>query len=137
MKKVIIVCIISVLFVGCGGSSAVDKAMSQVEKSTEKLEKGKGKMTEADWNALNKEMEEPFNVLADAVKNNKVGAMSKIKIVALTARWTAAAAAAGFDEMGKQLGVDGEKVGKALEDASKELDKAAADTSGESAPTTP
>jgi len=137
MRKVVIVCIVSVLFVGCGGSSAVDKAMSQVEKSTEKLEKSKGKMTEADWNALKTETEEPFNVLADAIKNDKVNAMSKIKIIALTARWTAAAAAAGFDEMGKQLGVDGEKVGKELENASKELDKEATDTSGESAPTTP
>jgi len=137
MKKAIIVCIISVLFVGCGGSSAVDQAMNQVEKSTEKLEKSKGTMTETDWQTIKSETEDPFNVLADAIKNNKVNAMTKIKIIALTARWTTAVAAAGFEGMGKQLDANRDKIDKDLEDASKELDEVTRDTSKENNPAIP
>jgi uncharacterized membrane protein (DUF106 family) len=129
MKKLLITGIIVALFAACGGSNSVDKAISKVEKAVEKVDKNKGKMTEADWEALSKEVEEPLKVISDALENDRVGLMTKMKIVAVTAKWAAVIAQAGLSEFGKQMveaGKELEKTTKELEDsgALKELEKA-------------
>jgi len=120
MKKIFILGIIAMMVAGCGGS-AVDNAISQIQKSTEKLENSKGKMTEADWQVLQKETEAPLKVIADALQAGKVGAMDRIKVMAVMAQWSAAVMNAGFSEVVKQT----DELGKAFENASKELDNAA------------
>ena len=123
MKKLLIIGIIAAICTACGGgASSVDKAISQVEKSIAKLEKNKGKVTEEEWKALEKEVEEPMKVLADALESDKVGAMSKLKIVALTAKWATVVMEAGFGEMQKQLGTELENFGEKLEDAVKDIE---------------
>jgi len=110
----------------------LDKSVSQVEKALEKVEKNKGKMSEEDWKNLEKELEEPLQVIANALESDKVGVLAKVKIVALAARWTAALAEAGINEIEKQTGVSRDnweaeldKVVKELEKVSSELEKAA------------
>ena len=132
MKKIIIIGVIVAICAGCGGGSSLDKSVSQVEKALEKVEKNKGKMSEEDWKNLEKELEEPLQVIANALESDKVGVLAKVKIVALAARWTAALAEAGINEIEKQTGVSRDnweaeldKVVKELEKVSSELEKAA------------
>ena len=129
MKKLTILVFMVAIFAACGGSTSVDKAISQVEKAVEKVEKNKGNMTEADWDALSKEVEEPLKVISDALEKDKVGLMTKMKIVAVTAKWAAIITQAGLNELGKQMveaGMEIEKAAKELEDsgALNELQKA-------------
>jgi len=129
MKKLIITGIIVAVFAACGGASSVDKAISRVEKAVEKVEKNKGKMTEADWETLAKEVEEPLKVISDALEKDKVGVMTKMKIVAVSAKWAAAISQVGLNELGRQMveaGKEIEKTTKELEDsgALKELEQA-------------
>jgi len=126
MKKIFILGIIAMIFAGCGGSP-VDNAISQIQKSTEKLQNGKGKMTEADWKVLQKETEAPLKVIADALEAGKVGAMDRIKVMAVMAQWTAAVMNAGFSEALKQT----DELGKSLENASKALENDSVDESGQ------
>jgi len=132
MKRFIIIGIIVAICAGCGGGgSSLDKSVNQVEKALEKVEKNKGKMSEDDWKNLEKELEEPLQVIANALESDKVGVLAKVKIVALAARWATALAEAGISEIEKQTGVDRnnweaelEKVAKELEKAGSELEKA-------------
>ena len=124
MKKLIIIGVIALFVAGCGGSSSIDKAINQVEKTLEKVEKNKGKMTEADWQNLEKEIEEPLQVLAKALETNKVGMVQRAKVMTLAAKWTAVVMEAGFIEIEKQTGIDRENWGSELENVSKELEKA-------------
>ena len=125
MKKFIIACIVVAICTACGGSS-VDKAISQIEKALEKVEKNKGKMTEDDWRALEKEVEEPLKVISDALDNDKVGVIGKVKILAVTAKWATVLAEAGLKEIEKQTGVAMENWGSELEKAAKELEESGA-----------
>jgi len=122
-KNLFVLGVLLMILVGCGGSS-LDNAISQVEKSTEKLKNSKGKMTEADWQSLQKETEAPLKVIADELQAGKVGDMDKIKIMAVMAQWSAAVMNAGFSEVAKQT----DELGKSLENASKELEKISADS---------
>jgi len=125
MKKIVIVGIIVAIFAGCGGASSVDKAMGQIEKAIEKVEKNKGKMTENDWRILEKEVEEPLLVLSDALEKNKVGAIQKVKLITLTAKWATVVMEAGFTEIEKATGVGRENWQTELEKAAQEIEKAA------------
>jgi len=82
-------------------------------------------MTEADWKALEKEVEEPLQVIAKALEENKVGVMERIKVIALVGKWAAVAMEAGFTEIEKETGVKREEWGNELEKAAKEIEKAA------------
>jgi len=120
MKKLILFGIMVVILFGCGGgSSSVDKAISQIDKAIEKLEKKKGDMTEEEWRAIEKEVEEPLKVIADALENDKVGAMAKLKIIAVTTKWATAVSQIGLKELEKRSG----EFTKELENAAKELEK--------------
>jgi len=115
MKKVIIIGIIAVFFVACGGSSALDNAINQVEKSIAKIEKNKGNMTESDWKALEKEVEKPLETIKEALESGKVGTMQKVKLLTLTAKWATVAMEAGFSEIEKQTGINREVWGEEIE----------------------
>ena len=82
-------------------------------------------MTEADWKNLEKEVEEPLQVIANALENNKVGVMERIKVMTLVTKWTAVLMEAGFTEIEKSTGIDRENWSNELEKAAKELEKAA------------
>ena len=123
MKRLIIIGIIAAMIAGCGGSSSIDKAISQVEKALERVEKNKGNMTEADWKILEKEMEEPLQVIANALENNKIGMVQRVKVMTMVAKWTAVAMEAGFTELEKQTGIDRENWGNELEKAIEGIDK--------------
>ena len=119
---VVLACMTSILLIVACAKSPVDKAMEKIDKSIEKVEKNKDKMTKKDFEALDKEMEEPLKVLNDALENDEVGALDKLKIVGKVTKWAAVLVSAGFkvvgDELGKELkesGVTGEDVKKALE----------------------
>ena len=132
MKKLIITGIIVVLFASCGGgSSTVDKSISQIEKALQKVEKNKGKMTESDWRNLEKEVEEPLKAITDAMDKNKVGIMGKMKIVAVTAKWAAVLAEAGISEFANKTGIERENFGKELEKVVKELENNTGDLNKE------
>jgi len=126
MKKLIILGIILAICTACGGgSSSVNKAISQVEKAVEKVEKNKGKMTDEDWRNLEKEVEAPLKVIAEALDNDKVGIISKMKILAVTAKWATVLAEAGVKELEKKSGVAMEDWAKELEKAAKDIEQAA------------
>ena len=129
MKKLIVSVMMVAIFAACGGASSVDKAISQVEKAIEKVDKNKRNMTESDWETLAKEVEEPLKIIADAMEKDKVGMVAKMKIVAVSAKWAAVIAEAGFNEMGKRMveaGIEIEKARQELEEsgALQELEKA-------------
>ena len=128
MKKIIFG-IIVVMLVGCGGSSSsVDKAISQVDKVIEKIEKKKGNLTEQEWRDFEKEVEQPMKVISDAIENDKVGPMTKLKLVAVAGKWAAAYSKAGLIEFQKQAGESLKELEKATEgldsESAKELEKA-------------
>jgi len=135
MKKFIVGIIVAML-VGCGGSSSsVDKAISQVDKVIEKIEKKKGNLTEQEWRDFEKEVEQPMKVISDAIENDKVGPMTKLKLIAVAGKWAAAVSKAGLIEYQKQAGESIKELEKAkegldsesakeLENALKELEKA-------------
>jgi len=132
MKRLVIFCIIVVIFAGCGGSSSIDKAISQVEKALENVEKNKGKMTENDWHNLEKEVEQPLLIIHNALESNKIGAIQKIKLITVTAKWAAVLMEAGLSEIEKITGTaienwetELEKMAKELENFSQEFEKAA------------
>ena len=120
---VVLACMTSILLIVACAKSPVDKAMEKIDKSIEKVEKNKDKMTKKDFEVLDKEMEEPLKVLNDALENDEVGALDKLKIVGKVTKWAAVLVSAGFkvvgDELGKELkesGVTGEDVKKVLEE---------------------
>lgn len=125
MKRLVVIGAIVAIFVGCGGSSSIDKAVGQIEKAIEKVEKNKGKMTENDWHNLEKEVEEPLKILADALEKDKVGAIQKLKLMTLTAKWATVVIAAGVTEIEKSTGINRENWETELEKAAQELEKAA------------
>ena len=89
---------IAFLTVSCGGgkSSSVDAALSQIEKTMQKVEKNKTSMTEADWQAFSDELEKPAKVLSDALESNDVGTLKKLKISAVMLRYAAIVSEAAF-----------------------------------------
>ena len=124
MKKLIIVATIVAMCTACGGGSSVNKAISQVEKAIEKVEKNKGNMSEDDWNTLEKEMEEPLQVIADAFESGKVSAMEKIKIMTLITQWMEVITEAGISQIEKETGVSRENFEEDFKVNLEELEKA-------------
>ena len=123
MKKLFIAGMIVAVCAACGGGSSLDQSISKVEKALEKVEKNKGKMTEADWHNLEKEVEEPLKVIAEALESDKVGLVGKMKIITVTAKWATVLAEAGLSELEKRTGIERENLGTELEKAAKEIEK--------------
>jgi len=98
---------IAAMCAGCGGGvSSVDQAISQVEKGLEKAEKNKGNMTKADWENLGKEMEEPLQVINEAMETNKIGLMERVKVMTLMSKWAVVAMEAGLIEIGNSIDIE-------------------------------
>jgi len=100
-----VVMAMAIVFVAtsCGKSSSVDAALSQIEKAMEKVEKNKTSMTEADWKALEAELEQPGKVLSEALESSQVGALKKIKITATMMRYAALLSEAALHTMTVQI----------------------------------
>ena len=129
MRKFIIISIIAALIAGCGASQ-LDTAISKVEKAIEKVEKNKGNMTAEEWEALGKELEQPLQVIGEAIESDKVGTVKKLKLIALAGKWSTVLMTAGFKHLGKELGVDVENP-EDLEQLGKEFEKFANEYSEE------
>ncbi len=119
------------VFAGCVGKSEIDKALEQMDKVIAKVEKNKGNMTQADWQALEREAEAPLAVLNKAAEEDKIGPIQKLKIVTISAKWATILIDAGFSEIEKQTGIDRKDFGKELEKAAEELKKTATDNVSE------
>ena len=89
----------------CGKGSSVDAALSQIEKAMSRVEKNKTSMTEADWQALSNELEEPANVLNAALESDKVGVVKKLKISAAMLRYAAVLSEAVMHTVADSLSV--------------------------------
>jgi len=100
----------------------INKAITQVERTLEKAEKNKGNMTEADWQNLEKELEEPLQVIANALESNKVSMMERVKLMTVATKWATLAMEVGLAELEKQTGVDREEWGNELEKALEGID---------------
>jgi hypothetical protein len=85
------------LLTGCGGKSQVDDSIAQIEKAIEKLEEKKTGFTEEDMTAFSEEIKEPVDKLMEALENDRVGTIKKLKIVALMGKMISVAGKAGFD----------------------------------------
>jgi major membrane immunogen (membrane-anchored lipoprotein) len=95
-KRALLLMVVAVaLLAGCS-SSNVDKSIAQIEKAIKKVEKNKANMTESDWQAFVSEIQKPYEVLDKAVKEDKVGALKKIKILAVTTKLMVVVGEAGF-----------------------------------------
>ena len=125
MKKLFVVICIVALCAGCGGSSSVDKAIAQIEKALEKVEKNSGNMTESDWKSLEKEVEEPLKVIQNALESDKTGAIQKLKLITVTTKWATVLINAGISEIEKETGIARENFESELEKVNEELEKAA------------
>jgi Cu/Ag efflux pump CusA len=125
MKKIVIVALILCLGVACGGGSSVDSAIRQVEKALERVEKNKDTMTKADWEALDKEMTGPLEVINAALESDEIGIVGKVKVVMLVTKITAVMAEQGAKYIEQETGIDREQWGEELEKAGAELESAA------------
>jgi len=101
----IIIAAIAIVFtaVSCGSGSSVDAALAQIEKTMDKVEKNKTSMTEADWKALGQELEQPLHTLNEALENDKVSALKKLKISATMLRYVAVAGEAALRTVADSL----------------------------------
>ena len=101
----IIIMAIAIVFLAasCGKGSSVDSALAQIEKVMDKVEKNKTSMTEADWQAMGEELEQPLKVLNEALESNQIGALKKLKITAVVMRYAAMASEAAFHTMADSL----------------------------------
>ena len=133
-KSIVAFALLAVMMmaVSCGGgsSSSVNSAISQMEKAIDKVEKNKASMTEADWKALEAELEEPAAILEAALESNSVGAMDKLKITAISLRYVAILSEAALSTINDSLSVFNEQLQEQLnsdemKDALKELEKGA------------
>ena len=104
-KIIIMAMAIVFVAVSCGKGTSVDGALSQIEKAMDKVEKNKTSMTEADWQALGEELEQPLQILNDALESNKVGMVQKIKITAAVMRYAAVAGEAALHTVTDSLKV--------------------------------
>ncbi len=124
MKKIFIFVCLACLCAACG-SSPVDSAIKQVEKALERVEKNKATMTKADWEALDKEMAQPLEVINAALESNEIGIVGKVKVVMLVTKITTVLAEQGIKTLEQETGVTRDKWGEELEKAGAELEKAA------------
>ena len=104
-KIIIVVVATAFVAVSCNKGASVDAALSQIEKAMEKVEKNKTSMTEADWKALEAELEQPAKVLNDALENNQVSVLKRVKISAVMMRYVAVISEAAMHTVSDSLKV--------------------------------
>jgi hypothetical protein len=89
VKFIFIALTVAFFAASCGGGNSVDGALSQLEKSMQKVEKNKTSMTGADWEAFAKETEASCKILNEALESKDVSTLKKIKISAVVLKYTA------------------------------------------------
>lgn len=95
MKKALIalLCMVTIaLMISCS-KSKTDMVVDGFEELVEEVEKKKGNLTVDEWNKMEEEFNNRFEELGiDKIDEKEFSTMQKLKIVALTVRWTAAMA---------------------------------------------
>lgn len=95
MKKVLIalLCMATVAVISSCSKSKTDMVVDGFEELVEEVEKKKGNLTVEEWNKMEEEFNNRFEELGiDKIDEKEFSTMQKLKIVALTVRWTAAMA---------------------------------------------
>ena len=92
MKKTIValMCIVSLVIMTACGGSPVDKSLKKIDTAIEKLEKA---------NKIGKDLEEPLKVLNEALENDEIGGVTKLKIVAKVSKLSILAISAGLKDL--------------------------------------
>ena len=104
MKKTIValMCIVSLVIMTACGGSPVDKSLKKIDTAIEKLEKAnkKGeKLSKEDMEHIGKDLEEPLKVLNEALENDEIGGVTKLKIVAKVSKLSILAISAGLKDL--------------------------------------
>ena len=104
MKKTIValMCIVSLVIMTACGGSPVDKSLKKIDTAIEKLEKAnkKGeKLSKEDMEQIGKDLEEPLKVLNEALENDEIGGVTKLKIVAKVSKLSILAISAGLKDL--------------------------------------
>ena len=104
MKKTIValMCIVSLVIMTACGGSPVDKSLKQIDTAIETLEKAnkKGeKLSKEDMEQIGKDLEEPLKVLNEALENDEIGGVTKLKIVAKVSKLSILAISAGLKDL--------------------------------------
>lgn len=94
MKKYLcIVAVLGLLLMTSCSQSKSQVVIEEFENLVEEVESKKGKLTVEEWKELDKEFNERFEKLGiDNIDETEFSTMEKIKLAALTMRWTAAMA---------------------------------------------
>ena len=87
LRPIMIISVISLLMVACGSKSPVDTAIAQVENLLKAAENEKEKWTDNEWAKFNEEFSEPYQILVDAINDDNVSALKKIKISTLMLKY--------------------------------------------------
>jgi len=106
MKKISLnlgMVLIMLVAAACNRTSTVDQSMLAIEKAIDKVEKNKKSMTEADWKAFEKEVEEPVKALNKAAEDGQIGPMKRIQLMTLMGRLMSVAGEAGLQNYLEQL----------------------------------
>lgn len=104
MKKTIValMCIVSLVIMTACGGSPVDKSLKKIDTAIEKLEKAnkKGeKLSKEDMEQIGKDLEEPLKVLNEALENDEIDGVTKLKIVAKVSKLSILAISAGLKDL--------------------------------------
>ena len=104
MKKTIValMCIVSLVIMTACGGSPVDKSLKKIDTAIEKLEKAnkKGeKLSKEGMEQIGKDLEEPLKVLNEALENDEIGGVTKLKIVAKVSKLSILAISAGLKDL--------------------------------------
>ena len=104
MKKTIValMCIVSLVIMTACEGSPVDKSLKKIDTAIEKLEKAnkKGeKLSKEDMEQIGKDLEEPLTVLNEALENDEIGGVTKLKIVAKVSKLSILAISAGLKDL--------------------------------------
>ena len=104
MKKTIValMCIVSLVIMTACRGSPVDKSLKKIDTAIEKLEKAnkKGeKLSKEDMEQIGKDLEEPLKVLNEALENDEIGGVTKLKIVAKVSKLSILAISAGLKDL--------------------------------------
>ncbi len=93
MKKVLLalLCMATVAVISSCSKSKADMVVDGFEELVEEVEKKKGSLTVDEWNEMQEEFNSRFEELGiETIDEKEFSTMQKLKILALTARWTAA-----------------------------------------------
>ncbi len=95
MKKVFfaLMCVAMMALVSSCAKSKTEIVLDEFENLIEEVEKKKGDLTVEEWTEMQADFNKRFEELGiESIDENEFSTMEKLKLVALTVRWTAAIA---------------------------------------------